>query len=506
MRMLVARRKILTALAIAFFLLNICYFWSRRPAKPTALPLNRLSRLWRDLHPLLEEHAPQCPPPVLNGGPGVKRFDAVKETPRRNYITNVDEIQQPMREMHDGVVRAIHNSHLDPPYIPGTTGIVSSAGGTYLPTFLVTVLLLRRTGSTLPVELFMRDRNEYEPSICQDILPPLGVRCIILSDIFTNPENNDNPESTLPPIEGFQLKAFAILFSSFENLLWLDADCIPLHDPATILTSAPFTTTGMLTWPDFWANTAAPAYFHISNQPAPPLTTRQATEAGILAISKPSHALTLLLAAYYNYYGPDYYYPLLDQGAPGAGDKDTFLHAATALNQTFYAVSEPVVDLGNLTPNPDVAINAGYIQADPVEDFALTSRGIWRVKGSSSSSSSSRAEGSSDPDPPAPRAFFIHAGDPEFNPGNKLLGSKLQGSDGRPTRLWTYPPEALSRVGYDAEKAIWEEIAYIVCDLQPAFKTWEGKVDLCGAVRKHWSAVFADPKGIIEALGEVAGS
>ncbi|KAL4745272.1 hypothetical protein BDW72DRAFT_186888 [Aspergillus terricola var. indicus] len=475
-RMLAARRTVFLYLTIALFLLTIHHFLRRIPQKSSPSLLNQQSQLWQRLHPLLEKYEPGCPPPVLNGNPGTKRFDAINETPRTNYISNVDDIEEPMQVTHDGFVHAIRNGKLDPVYTPETTGIVSSAGGTYLPTFLTTILLLRRTGSTLPVELFMKDRTEYEPSICEGILAPLGVRCLILSDIFAGQGNMDN----MPAIDGFQLKSFAILFSSFENVLWLDADCAPLHDPNIILGSELFKSTGMITWPDFWANTAAPVYFSISRQPEPLSTTRQATEAGIIAISKSTHFLTLALAAYYNYYGPDYYYTLLDQGAPGAGDKDTFLHAAAALNETFYSVSEKVTDVGNVTPwNAQVAINAGYIQADPIQDFDLTSNGKWRVKDPSVSK--------------PPRAFFIHAGDPEFNPGKDLLGSKLKGFDGKPTRLWTHPPEAMRRIGYDAEKAFWEKTMYIVCDLQPDFETWKSKEGLCEDVRAHWRAIFENP-------------
>ncbi|KAL4967296.1 mannosyltransferase putative-domain-containing protein [Aspergillus stella-maris] len=469
--MLAPRRTILAYFVIALFLLNIYYLWRRVPQKFNLALLDRQSQLWQRLHPLLEEYGPGCPPPVLKGSPGTRRFDANNETPRSNYISNVDEIKIPMQTMHDGFVQAIRNIQLDPVYIPGTTGIVSSAGSTYLPTFLVTILLLRRAGSTLPVELFMKDRTEYEASICEGILPELGVKCLVLSDILGGQDNT---------IDGFQIKSFAMLFSSFENLLWLDADCAPLHDPAVILSSDPFKSVGMVTWPDFWANTAAPVYFSISRQPEPLSTARQATEAGMLLISKSTHFLTLVLASYYNYYGPDYYYTLLDQGAPGAGDKDTFLQAATALNETFYSVSESVTDVGNVTPwNSQVAINAGYIQADPTQDFSLTSKGKWRVKDSSVSK--------------PPRAFFIHAGDPEFNPGKDLLGSKLKGFDGKPTRLWTYPPEAMRRLGYDAEKAFWEQTMFIACDLQPAFETWKSKERLCEDVEAHWRAVFEDP-------------
>ncbi|KAL2867012.1 mannosyltransferase putative-domain-containing protein [Aspergillus lucknowensis] len=473
--MLARRRSIFIFLSflIVFSLINAYYIWNKRSQPFDPRVLNWRSQLWQSLHPLLEQYAPDCPRPTLHGSAGPRRFDAaIKDFPRQNQVMNVDEIQAPMQHAHDGFVHGICSLPGRRAYVPDTMGIVSSAGGTYLPTFVVSVLLLRRTGSTLPVELFMRDWMEYEPYACEVILPPLGVKCLILSEIMAR--------NGTKSIDVFQIKSYAMLFTSFEKFLWLDADCVPLHDPADILNSEPFTSTGLVTWPDFWANTAAPVYFKISRQVEPLSPTRQATEAGMLLVSKKTHIDTLILAAYYNYYGPDYYYPLLDQGAPGAGDKDTFLHAATALNQSFYAVSEPVVDLGNSVPwNPETATNSGWVQADPIQDFNLTSRGEWGFRDATVSN--------------PPRAFFIHAGDPEFNPGKNLLGGKLHRPDGSPTRLWTSPPEAMRRLGSDVEKAFWEETMSVACMVPVPFDTWKGIDGHCEDVKAHYRAVFEDP-------------
>ncbi|KAF9893686.1 hypothetical protein FE257_009854 [Aspergillus nanangensis] len=471
--MLAPRRIILISVVIAFFVLNAYYFWPKSPGivPPSNTLVNQQSQLWHHLHPLLKQYAPDCPPPTLRGGVGLPRFDAIHEHTRDNHVTNVDDILLPMQIAHDGFVETTHSLAMDRAYSPQTMGIVTSAGGTYLPTFVVTLLLLRQTGCKLPVEVFMKDSTEYEPHICETVLPPLGVKCVVLSDILEGEVE----------IEGFQIKSFAMLFFSFETFLWLDADCVPLHDSTILFHSEPFLSTGLVTWPDFWANTASPAYFNISRQPEPSSTTRQATEAGMLLVSKETHFLALILAAYYNYYGPDYYYPLLGQGAPGAGDKDTFLHAATALNASFYAVSETVVDLGNVTPwNSNVAINAGYVQTDPIQDYNLTSQGKWRVRDPSVS--------------PPPRVFFIHAGDPEFNPGKELMGSKLRGFDGNPTRLWTHPPEATKRLGYDAEKSFWDVTMSVACNAEFGFQTWKSRDGLCEEVRTHWRAVFENPE------------
>jgi alpha 1,2-mannosyltransferase len=124
-----------------------------------------------------------------------------------------------------------------------------------------------------------------------------------------------------------------------------------------------------------------------------------------------------------------------------------------------------------------------------MQDYALTSAGKWRV---------------ADPTvAKAPRAFFIHAGAPEFNPGNELMGEKLRGFDGKPTRLWTYPDSAMRRLGFDAERMFWEEVGEVACSLENVFESWKKKRkrEICEEVKRHWKAVFADgvvrPEGLM---------
>ena len=164
----------------------------------------------------------------------------------------------------------------------------------------------------MPVELFVKDSTEYKSHICEKTLPELNARCVVLSEVMglEKPKSTDNTDGV--KIKHYQLKSFAVLFSSFEKVIWLDADCIPIHDPATLLTTDPFKSTGLVTWPDYWASTIFPLCFIISHQPELATTDRATTEAGVFLVSKKAHSHTLLLAAYYNYYGPSHYYHLLD--------------------------------------------------------------------------------------------------------------------------------------------------------------------------------------------------
>ncbi|KAB8257631.1 mannosyltransferase putative-domain-containing protein [Aspergillus pseudonomiae] len=468
------RMKVMARCLVAAIILSTSIFWKGSlhsgPLSSTPLRDTR-AQLSHHLYPLLEEHRPQCSPPALHSNAGLHRFSSIISAPQKNYLVDPEGFVEPMQVAHDGFVQAIRNTRVERAYIRGTKGIVSSAGGKYLPTFIIFLRLLRRTGARLPVELFVKDWIEYEPYICEVVLPSLNAKCVVLSEVFTGPNEGKHN------LEHFQLKTFSILFSSFQDVIWMDADCFFLYDPTSLLTSKPFTSTGLVTWPDFWSYTVSPTYYNISRQAIIATTTRQSTEAGMFLISKKTHYMTILLSAYYNYHA-SYYYRMISQGAPGEGDKDTFILAASALGENFYTVSEKVVVLGHPAPDGGV-LGAAMLHADPIEDYELTRQGRWRVRDESVAK--------------APRGYWVHAHSPKFNAGEDLFSRKTRDEDGQPGRAYTSKEDTLKRLGFDAERAIWEETKTVTCTLEHAFESWKTKVGLCESVTKHWDAVFESP-------------
>lgn len=90
-----------------------------------------------------------------------------------------------VKSMVDSHSLFLDSIYADPPkldYQPGTVDIVTIAGGQYLPVLLVSLLMLRRTGSTLPVEVFLTDTSEYELQMCEVVFPSLNAKCLIMSD------------------------------------------------------------------------------------------------------------------------------------------------------------------------------------------------------------------------------------------------------------------------------------------------------------------------------------
>ncbi|KAJ5338833.1 Alpha-mannosyltransferase [Penicillium brevicompactum] len=459
----VRARTLVAAAALALFIV-----WTlSRPYIPRE-PKHTPHSFWREFHSLLEEHNPGTAPIIEREKAPTQGFNAKNAPTRPDFLDVSQEDLIKMKKAHTGFLSALTNPP-KPPYKSNTKGIVSTAGGPYLPVLVISLRMLRQTGSKLPMEVFLATEAEYEPYICDVVLPSLNARCVILSKILS---------ASPTKIEKYQFKPFAILFSSFEDILFLDADAFPLEKPDLLFSNHPFTSTGLLTWPDFWASSISPLFYLIAGFTAPPMNTRQSTESGEVLLSKKSHLRTLLLCTYYNFHGPTHYYPLLSQGAAGEGDKETFLAAAMTVHEPFYQVSESICALGHGTKGG--LAGSAMAQFNPMQDYALTSQGLWRVKGDEA---------------PAPDVFFIHANFPKFNPATIFEDHEVNPAftdEGEYTRAWTIPEEVVAGLNrkVDVERVFWKEILWTACELEHKFESWNGRDGICVGVKDYWRAVF----------------
>ena len=126
-------------------------------------------------------------------------------------------------------------------------GIVMLAGGRYNMYAATALGVVRETGSRLPVEVWMNNTAEEKEGWC-DELAKEGMVCKWLSD-YIAAEFRQN---------GYQLKMMTMIFSSFEQFLFLDADNQPIKNPDSIFESKSFRDTGAILWPDYWGHTGAP--------------------------------------------------------------------------------------------------------------------------------------------------------------------------------------------------------------------------------------------------------
>ena len=427
------------------------------------------------LSALLEKHKPPCSGPERLGPADATFFNTNNHTALPELLKMPAEDVLLMKQAHEAFLSGV--ATLPSPlftYSSGSRGIVTTAGGRYLPVVVISIRMLRRTTCTLPIEVFLLSNDEYESYACETILPSLGAKCIVLDDILRSAALSSDTSR-------FALKSYALAFSSFEDNLFLDADCFPLRDPELLLTSDPYASKGLITWPDFWRSTISPQYFEIASLAPTDPSLRPSTEAGEMIISKKIHEKTLALALYYNIYGTDYFYPLLSQGAMGEGDKETFLAAALALNKPFYAVTEPVRAIGHLNED-DYLAGSAMVQYDPMEDYALTRDGL--PDGFDGDTKSTARV----------RPFFVHANLPKFDPATIFSDffNPTKAPSGEFWPVWIDRAETVASLGSDLERHFWDEVRGVACAYETGFKSWEGKHGICANITEYHRAVFGE--------------
>jgi alpha 1,2-mannosyltransferase len=465
--------RIYKAVVLAIGLFTIFAFYSCFIAVPTpiaGLPIDRtpyhsrtyptkLVRFWQAFSQQLENARPDCSTIEVNGQHDQTKM---KFEPMYHQKPRVDQINITMitlfkmREAHHSMVDISRQMAPKLPYIRGTRGIVTIGGGKYNSPLLISLRMLRRSGSRLPVEVFLLSWDEYDSHICEHLLPSLDAKCRILSDIFAlAPTHSDTHR--------YQYKVFAILFSSFEDVFFLDADNFPAFNPDSVLKTEPFVSYGLVTWPDMWAQTSSKYFFEIAEIPTPDIT-RLSSESGQILFSKRKHGATLLLASYYNYHGPNYYWPLLSQNAWGQGDKETFLHAALALDIPFWDVKTPVWNLGQWVADDNFR-HVGMGQHHPEDDFTLSYGDIRNGK--------------------TIRPFMLHINFPWKLDPELIIGD--EGPTFHPNktqiRLLGTKEDMIKSFGYDAEARLWEEILLRACEIDAA----------CDKVKAYYENIILRP-------------
>lgn len=451
--------------------------WTPEVASDSPL-LSEQRSFWQRFYPKLIDYQPQCKPIAHSGNGDLSiGYDASDhERQRPDNIVLSQHQASKLRIAHEGFVDHLRHEGYRLPFTPKTRGIVTTAGGKYLPVALLSIRMLRITGSRLPVEVFLASQDEWDPQICESLFPSLNANCVVLDDIFSTSRRKKHLK-----IDKYQYKIMSIVFSSFEEVLFLDSDCFPISDPNKYFDSEPFLSTGMIRWPDFWFPSESPRFFEIAGIPEPGVWESSATESGELFYSKGNHTNSLLLALYYNYYGPNFYYPLQSQGAPGEGDKETFVWSARVLNETFYSVHQRVRALGYRTTAGEWRGSA-MAQGDPIEDYERN----LHVK-----------PGSEDKSLAEVRPLFLHVNFPKLDPGSIFDDMSFgaigptKDADGTLRRIWHDTQEkAVEFFGFDLERKVWEIVRELACEHEDRIIAWQGKTAVCETATTYWNTVF----------------
>ena len=243
------------------------------------------------------------------------------------------------------------------PTYPGSfsgKGIVMCAGGvTYFTCAWICISMLRKSGCTLPIEVWYSGMELNDEVI--ESLKELNVEC-----------RNCKDYSELN-INGFIMKPFAILNSSFREVLLLDADNNCVTDPTFLFNSEEYRESNAVFWPDFgttdrkspiWKITGTDDYESIEQ------------ESGQVLINKERCWKELNLCWHFNLQYQDYYKMLW-------GDKDTFRFSWMAMGTSYYMIPTPVGLCGFNKPGTGF-VGVSMVQHDFIGNILFLHRSLFK--------------------------------------------------------------------------------------------------------------------------------
>ncbi|HEX3722212.1 MAG TPA: glycosyltransferase [Nitrolancea sp.] len=196
-------------------------------------------------------------------------------------------------------------------------GIVMAIGGRHVAGGWATLSILRQVHHCrLPIEIWHLGDRDLPPSV-RSLFDEFDVEFVDAS--------HDRRLAQFRPTTGWELKSVAISLSRFAEVIYLDADNVPLVDPGSLFDDPRYRSTGALFWPDIRNANRFNPIWSITGTTAP---EGPEFESGLIVVDKLRHWPELQLTMHFNEHSHFYYRYLL-------GDKDTFQLAWTRLNGRF---------------------------------------------------------------------------------------------------------------------------------------------------------------------------
>ena len=216
-----------------------------------------------------------------------------------------------------------------PPF-PGTyngRGIVTCAGGpTYYTAAWVLIKMLRKLGCQLPIQSWYLGEKERDQQWIS-LVEPLGVECVDAHEV-----RKRHPH---PCLDGWECKPYAIQHSPFEEVLFLDADNVPVRDPTYLFDDPRYLATGAVFWPDGLRTPQSSPRWRIFGVP---YRDEWEQESGQILIDKRACWKALNLCNWYNRHSDFYYRHVY-------GDKDTFRFAWHRCGQPYLMPNKGIMRL-----------------------------------------------------------------------------------------------------------------------------------------------------------------
>ena len=142
------------------------------------------------------------------------------------------------------------------------SGVVINGGGEMLEPSITVIWTLRKSGSLLPVELWMFEK-ENPAEDTHRLLHELGNVRVRFYESYSGTISEFTEMNNFFNMRIYTHKIASIVFSSFCKVLMLDADQIVLRDPSLLFESFDFRQYGSILWPDFWGVTYDPDILQI---------------------------------------------------------------------------------------------------------------------------------------------------------------------------------------------------------------------------------------------------
>lgn len=215
-------------------------------------------------------------------------------------------------------------------------GIVILGGGKYFASAYVTLRMIRHVGCSLPAEVWYLGRKREMIDWQAKLLEGLGASCVDADAVASR-----RPVRIL---NGWELKAYAVLHSRFEQVLFEDADSYPCRNPEFLFADPSFGEHGAMFFPDAAWMKLLPQVWQIMGLPH---RDERTIESGQFLIDKRRCWQPLALTHWMNQRS-DYYYHIGPRkseqvgehyGRGVHGDKDTF-HLAWRYLSREYAMPE----------------------------------------------------------------------------------------------------------------------------------------------------------------------
>ena len=187
--------------------------------------------------------------------------------------------------------------------------VIVGGSGKFRTPFWVALHALRRTGCTLPVELWF---PEGELPTCSDkkILRDLGATVRSFNEFNNNDritlDDGSRVRNRKLSLSRFMFKSFALMFSSFSEILMIDADNVPIKNPEFLFSSEMYVEHGAIFWQDYWLQSSAPETYVIFGNATRMTNTH---ESGQMVVNKEKHWNALWLNLYMNSFN-NFFYPL----------------------------------------------------------------------------------------------------------------------------------------------------------------------------------------------------